>query len=642
MSYPNYYIAGLASKFVKVALGGAGGDELFAGYPWRYELVGPRDAQAFDRAYYDYWAGSCPTARRRSFFDAGRPRRAGDHSPFDVFRADVEPVAGLDPLSKALYFEAKTFLHGLLVVEDKVSMAHSLEARVRFSTTSWSPLARRRSRAGSKHGEGGRQEAVARRDGAAAAGRHRPEAASRASARPTSPGTAARRWTTSAEVLLDRRSPRPRLLPSRRYVKRVLHEHLEGRVNHRLLIWSLLSLRMVEPSFHGRRRRDRPGRTHASRPRDVSATLDAIIRCPACSAGKPVREGEAYVCPACGHRFPVVGGIPRLLEEVPADSQQIQRVFDFEHRRFQDSWYTRFEPRLVEQFLGECRLPREFFAGKRALDAGCGSGRCSYALAELGADLVAFDLTSGGIESAHANLGDRENVTICQANIFQPPFEDESFDFVMSWGVASHHTPDTRKAFERLVPLVKPGGTMFVMVYEKHSPVMFFFTDILRWFMRRLSDERRVPCDAAPGRATTRASRAVLGRFLMISYAAPGSELDEQTLMFGLFDAYSPRYNHLHTSPEVEGWFREAGFEQVTTLDTAARSGSGRAQRVRIGRFTSDRAFSTRDPPGSASWVSEQELLPRSVDSELVRLTEEQLQAPRPGRARSPARPGGR
>ena len=110
----------------------------------------------------------------------------------------------------------------------------------------------------------------------------------------------------------------------------------------------------------------------------------------------------------------------------------------------------RFEPRLVDQFLDECKLPRDFFKGARALDAGCGSGRWSYALAELGAELVAFDLTSGGIEMAQQNLGDRDNVSICQANIFQPPFEEQAFDFAMSWGVL-HHTPDTHAAFKSLV-----------------------------------------------------------------------------------------------------------------------------------------------------------------------------------------------
>jgi len=37
-----------------------------------------------------------------------------------------------DYINHSLYFEAKTFLHGLFVVEDKLSMAHSLETRVPF------------------------------------------------------------------------------------------------------------------------------------------------------------------------------------------------------------------------------------------------------------------------------------------------------------------------------------------------------------------------------------------------------------------------------------------------------------------------------------------------------------------------------
>jgi 2-polyprenyl-3-methyl-5-hydroxy-6-metoxy-1,4-benzoquinol methylase len=304
--------------------------------------------------------------------------------------------------------------------------------------------------------------------------------------------------------------------------------------------------------------------------------LEEVIQCPVCRAGRPALNGESYDCPSCGRVFPIVRGVPRLLEDVPEDSQQIQRVFDFEHRRFRDSWYTRFEPRLVEQFLDDCKLPAEAFKGRRALDAGCGSGRWSYALAELGTELVAFDLTEGGIEAASEQLSDRPNVSLCQANIFQPPLAPESFDFAMSWGVL-HHTPDTRAAFRQLVPLVKPGGTLYVMVYERRSPVMFFFTDLVRFFMRRLSDERRYrACRRLI--VHNRLLALVLGRFLMISYRQPDSPIDEETLQFGLFDAYSPQYNHLHTHAEVRRWFEDAGFEQITSLDS---SGSVKVRGVR-------------------------------------------------------------
>jgi 2-polyprenyl-3-methyl-5-hydroxy-6-metoxy-1,4-benzoquinol methylase len=311
----------------------------------------------------------------------------------------------------------------------------------------------------------------------------------------------------------------------------------------------------------------------------MTTLLDEVICCPVCRSAQPLPADGAYACPSCEWRFPILNGIPRLLEEVPQNSKQVQQVFDFEHRRFRDSWYTRFDPRLVEQFLDDCRLPREFFRDRRALDAGCGSGRWSYALAELGADLVAFDLTEGGIEAASEHLAERENVSLCQANLFHPPFAAESFDFVMSWGVL-HHTPDTHAAFRQLVPLVKPGGTLYVMVYERHSPVMFFFTNIVRSLMRRLPDERRYrACRRLI--VHNRLLARVLGRFLMISYREPGSPVDEQTLQFGLYDAYSPRYNHLHTRAEVRGWFADAGFEDVTVIEAP---GSVKVRGVRGGR----------------------------------------------------------
>jgi asparagine synthase (glutamine-hydrolysing) len=136
-SYPNYYAAQLASKFVKVVLSGAGGDELFAGYPWRY--FRSASAETFNEYiddYYLYWQRMLPnTDLKRAFSPIWQD--VEDVWTKDIFR-DVftnhanELSTPSDFINHSLYFEAKTFLHGLLVVEDKLSMAHSIESRVPF------------------------------------------------------------------------------------------------------------------------------------------------------------------------------------------------------------------------------------------------------------------------------------------------------------------------------------------------------------------------------------------------------------------------------------------------------------------------------------------------------------------------------
>ena len=144
--YPNYYMARLAGKFVKVVMSGAGGDELFGGYPWRYAAAIGAEPSHYVENYYRYWQRLVDNTEKLQLYTPGimaRLKAAGsEHAmPFEnqtlnafkgVFGRDVRAETTAQQVNESLYFECKTFLHGLLVVEDKLSMAHSLETRVPF------------------------------------------------------------------------------------------------------------------------------------------------------------------------------------------------------------------------------------------------------------------------------------------------------------------------------------------------------------------------------------------------------------------------------------------------------------------------------------------------------------------------------
>lgn len=139
MSYPNYYISRLASKFVKVTLTGVAGDEIYGGYPWRYYRARSCSTkEEYYKSYFDFWQRLVRTEDKEDFFHNTIFDSTKLKDAYSIFSGVFEqnPSLKFDTLESQImssfYFELKTFLSGLLIIGDKLSMANGLEERFPF------------------------------------------------------------------------------------------------------------------------------------------------------------------------------------------------------------------------------------------------------------------------------------------------------------------------------------------------------------------------------------------------------------------------------------------------------------------------------------------------------------------------------
>jgi SAM-dependent methyltransferase len=258
----------------------------------------------------------------------------------------------------------------------------------------------------------------------------------------------------------------------------------------------------------------------------------------------------------------------------PADSvrERTRRSFGYQWTAFGE-----MTDQFREDFLAYIHpVPPEFFPGKRGLDAGCGFGRHLVHAADFGADMVGLDF-SRAIERARAITRGMPRVALVQGDIEAPPFRAGAFDFVYSLGVL-HHLPEPEQSFRSLLPLVRPGGAIFVWVYSKARRA----TNRLLETARRATAQLPHPATRAlslgaalvdwggfilPYRLTRRllgprADRLALPRIRL--YA----RYPFQVVYADWFDRLAAPVRHYYDRDDLVGWAQRAGLVNVTISPT--------------------------------------------------------------------------
>jgi len=294
-----------------------------------------------------------------------------------------------------------------------------------------------------------------------------------------------------------------------------------------------------------------------------------------------------YYCPYCGHElktslfgnslesqcscpitsYPIDQGIPRF---VPRDNYADS--FGFQWNHFDTTQLDGFcnTSLSFQRFFYESGWSTSQLDQHLLLEVGSGAGRFSeIILNHTNAILYSVDYSNAVFANLRNNTGYDNRFFLSQASIYNLPFRDSTFDFVLCLGVLQH-TPSVSQAIAALVSKAKPGAQIVVDFYPMNGwHTLVHSKYILRPLTKRLPKRFLLSIITLNIRwliwlfdIMCRCKLSALTRFLPITdlrgfpSTLSSSERRSWAIM-DTFDAFSPEYDSPQQVSKIVKYFQD-------------------------------------------------------------------------------------
>jgi ubiquinone/menaquinone biosynthesis C-methylase UbiE len=142
------------------------------------------------------------------------------------------------------------------------------------------------------------------------------------------------------------------------------------------------------------------------------------------------------------------------------------------------SWFSYYQAYALNSF--------NILENANFLDVGCGTG---WAVTEIAKKLkfgkaCGMDISSQMIKKARADAGKIPNIDFCIANAEYIPYQDESFNFVLST-FSLHHYLNPLQALCEIKRVMKKGGELIIIDSARDVSLPIYIQDCWRRFFEK-------------------------------------------------------------------------------------------------------------------------------------------------------------